>query len=81
MLRWLFQSDALDPFHSTGVAPLLQGGSVLRMFHKELEAYLVAEGLFDEEITEDGEEVDSTNAHCTQSPHFSSALAGTALKS
>ena len=34
--------------------PLLQGGSVLRLFHKELEAYLVAEGLFDEEITEDG---------------------------
>ena len=24
------------------------------MFHKELEAYIVAEGLFDEAITEDG---------------------------
>jgi len=33
---------------------LFQGGSVLRLFHKELEAYLVAEGLFDDEITEDG---------------------------
>jgi len=33
---------------------LLQGGCVLRLFHKELEAYLVAEGLFDDEITEDG---------------------------
>ena len=32
----------------------LQGGSVIRLFHKELEAYLVAEGLFDDEITEDG---------------------------
>jgi inositol 1,4,5-triphosphate receptor type 1 len=32
----------------------LQGGSCIRLFHKELEAYLVAEGLFDEEVTEDG---------------------------
>ena len=31
-----------------------QGGSIIRLFHKELEAYLVAEGLFDDEITEDG---------------------------
>ncbi|KAK2140830.1 hypothetical protein LSH36_1236g00007 [Paralvinella palmiformis] len=31
----------------------VKGGSVIRLFHKELEAYLVAEGLFDEEITED----------------------------
>ena len=31
-----------------------QGGSVIRLFHKELEAYLVAEGLFDEGVTEDG---------------------------
>ena len=31
-----------------------QGGSVIRMFHKELEAYIVAEGLFDDDITEDG---------------------------
>lgn len=28
---------------------------MIRLFHKELEAYLVAEGLFDEEVTEDGE--------------------------
>ncbi len=27
---------------------------MIRLFHKELEAYLVAEGLFDDEITEDG---------------------------
>lgn len=33
----------------------IQGGSVIRLFHKELEAYLVAEGLFDEVVTEDGE--------------------------
>ena len=37
------------------MSPLnFQGGSVIRLFHKELEAYLVAEGLFDNEITEDG---------------------------
>ena len=33
---------------------VFQGGSVIRLFHKELEAYLVAEGLFDDVITEDG---------------------------
>ena len=27
------------------------------MFHKELEAYIVAEGLFDDDITEDGKDV------------------------
>lgn len=32
----------------------MQGGQAIRCFHKELEAYLVAEGLFDEQITEDG---------------------------
>ncbi|KAI0227414.1 hypothetical protein LSAT2_022123 [Lamellibrachia satsuma] len=31
----------------------VRGGSVIRMFHKELEAYIVAEGLFDDDITED----------------------------
>ncbi|CAH1798283.1 unnamed protein product [Owenia fusiformis] len=31
----------------------LKGGCALRMFHKELEAYVVAEGLFDEEVNED----------------------------
>jgi len=34
---------------------LFQGGSVIRLFHKELEALLVAEGLFDDEVTEDGQ--------------------------
>ncbi|VDI71716.1 Hypothetical predicted protein [Mytilus galloprovincialis] len=33
--------------------PYVRGGSCIRLFHKELEAYLVAEGLFDEEVTED----------------------------
>lgn len=33
---------------------IIQGGSVVRLFHKELEAYMVAEGLFDDEVTEDG---------------------------
>ena len=32
----------------------VKAGSMIRLFHKELEAYLVAEGLFDEELTEDG---------------------------
>ncbi|XP_076470932.1 inositol 1,4,5-trisphosphate-gated calcium channel ITPR2-like isoform X2 [Babylonia areolata] len=32
---------------------LVKGGSVIRLFHKELEAYMVAEGLFDDEVTED----------------------------
>ncbi|KAL5022859.1 hypothetical protein ScPMuIL_002014, partial [Solemya velum] len=31
----------------------VRGGSVIRLFHKELEAYLVAEGLFDDDVTED----------------------------
>ncbi|KAL4233979.1 hypothetical protein ACF0H5_005634 [Mactra antiquata] len=31
----------------------VRGGSVVRLFHKELEAYLVAEGLYGEESTED----------------------------
>lgn len=34
--------------------PDLQGGNIIRLFHKELEAYIVAEGLFEDEITEDG---------------------------
>ena len=32
----------------------LQVGDLLRFYHKEMEAYLVAEGLFDDELTEDG---------------------------
>ncbi|XP_050396213.1 inositol 1,4,5-trisphosphate receptor type 1 [Patella vulgata] len=31
----------------------VRGGSFIRLFHKELEAYLVGEGLFDEVVTED----------------------------
>lgn len=27
---------------------------MIRLFHKELEAFVVAEGLFDDEVTEDG---------------------------
>jgi len=36
---------------------LSQGGSIIRLFHKELEAFLVAEGLFDDEISEDGKAI------------------------
>ena len=31
-----------------------QAGVPLRLFHKEIEAYLCAEGLFDDEVTENG---------------------------
>ncbi|RUS87050.1 hypothetical protein EGW08_005203, partial [Elysia chlorotica] len=31
----------------------VRGGCVIRLFHKELEAYLVAEGLFDDAVVED----------------------------
>ena len=32
-----------------------QVGDLIRFYHKEMEAYLVAEGLFDDQLTEDGE--------------------------
>ena len=34
---------------------LFQIGDIVRFYHKEMEAYMVAEGLFDDELTEDGE--------------------------
>ena len=33
---------------------LLQAGDIVRFYHKEMEAYMVAEGLFDDVLTEDG---------------------------
>ena len=36
---------------------MFQGGSVIRLFHKELEAFVVAEGLFDDEVTENGKKL------------------------
>ncbi|KAK3610320.1 hypothetical protein CHS0354_029790 [Potamilus streckersoni] len=42
-----FQKESLEP------DVYVRGGSIIRLFHKELEAYMVAEGLFDEEVTED----------------------------
>jgi len=30
----------------------------VRFYHKEMEAYMVAEGLFDDELTEDGRSLD-----------------------
>ncbi|ESN99319.1 hypothetical protein HELRODRAFT_162842 [Helobdella robusta] len=38
---------------SKDIKDFVTGGSVIRLFHKELEAYLVAEGLYDDEVTED----------------------------
>ena len=32
-----------------------QVGDPVRFYHKEMEAYLVAEGLFDDELIEDGQ--------------------------
>ena len=40
-----------------------QGGCPIRLFHKELEAYVVAEGLFEEELTEDGKNINLTYCH------------------
>lgn len=33
---------------------IVQGGQFVQLFHKELEAYLVAEGLFQEIVSESG---------------------------
>ena len=41
---------------------------MIRLFHKELEAYLVAEGLFDEVVTEDGESPPFSFSH-SPAPH------------
>ena len=35
---------------------ILQCGSCIRLFHKDLEAYLVAEGLHEEKLTETGKQ-------------------------
>ncbi|XP_071092410.1 inositol 1,4,5-trisphosphate-gated calcium channel ITPR3-like isoform X4 [Haliotis cracherodii] len=45
LVRFCKENPELDLF--------VKGGCAIRLFHKELEAYLVAEGLFDEEVTED----------------------------
>ncbi|KAH9498185.1 hypothetical protein Btru_007906 [Bulinus truncatus] len=45
LIRFCKENPELDLY--------VKGGSVIRLFHKELEAYLVAEGLFDDEVTED----------------------------
>ena len=50
----LLAFQLLDTALYKNISFYFQGGSVIRMFHKELEAYIVAEGLFDDDITEDG---------------------------
>ena len=42
---------------------------MIRLFHKELEAYLVAEGLFDEVVTEDGESQPFSFSHSPAPQH------------
>ncbi|KAH9502990.1 hypothetical protein Btru_072536 [Bulinus truncatus] len=47
----------------------VRGGCVVRLFHKELEAYLVAEGLFDEAVIEDVHfRIRAIDQHRIQSP-------------
>lgn len=41
----------------------------MRFFHKEIEAYLVAEGLFDDQVTEDGKFSKLLNSFSIQSIH------------
>ena len=43
--------SVLLPRHSSP----LQGGSTVRIFHKDVEAYLVAEGMYGEPISEEGQ--------------------------
>lgn len=38
-----------------GDSSKIKFGDLIRFYHKEMEAYLVAEGLFDDEVLEDGE--------------------------
>lgn len=54
--EWMvgFFSFVHDKWQLNDILCIIQGGSVVRLFHKELEAYMVAEGLFDDEVTEDG---------------------------
>ena len=49
--RWFYD-------HPISLNHVFQGGSAIRLFHKEMEAYMVAEGLFDDEVTEDGKFVE-----------------------
>lgn len=37
---------------------------MVRFYHKEMEAYLVAEGLFDDVLTEDGKDWVSSDTGC-----------------
>jgi len=39
--------------HVPYILCVCQGGSVIQLHHKVLESYLVAEGLFDDSVTED----------------------------
>jgi hypothetical protein len=50
----LCKKNGFYPVEQIKLLSSLQGGSIIRLFHKELEAYMVAEGLFDDEVTEDG---------------------------
>ncbi|ESO91009.1 hypothetical protein LOTGIDRAFT_163525 [Lottia gigantea] len=56
LVRYCKENPDIDLYVKRGISQIpkyIKGGSVIRLFHKELEAYLVAEGLFDEEVTED----------------------------
>ncbi|GFN95264.1 inositol 1,4,5-trisphosphate receptor type 1 [Plakobranchus ocellatus] len=56
LVRFCKENPDLDLYVKRGICVFpkyIKGGAVIRLFHKELEAYLVAEGLFDDDITED----------------------------
>lgn len=43
-----------DPDYSANNFDAFKGGSLIRLFHKELEGYIAAEGVFGEDIVENG---------------------------
>ena len=64
MTRIYLELNKSDCFDSRSLrVPLFQGGSVIRLFHKDLEAYLVAEGVYGEEPMENGNEMYYTSTY------------------
>lgn len=49
-------------------------GDIIRFYHKEMEAYLVAEGLFDDELLEDGNIITNSSRSHIRRLQFNSIL-------